>query len=283
MRTRAALLASIAAAATLAGCSGGDAVAIDPVAHAADRTTAAGTSRMRMEMAMTVQGQRLFIATDGAFDYARGRGWMTMDLGQLYAMIPGASGSPRMRMLFDRSTIWMQLPPAAMPPGGKSWIKMDVGGLTRLGGTGAGLPMMQQPDPSQMLDSLRGMSGGVRKVGTSTVRGVRSTHYRLEVDPRKAVEASVRQAPKRLRGRVRSQMNAAMALLGDDKLPVDVWIDGAGRLRKMKLDYGMAMPGAGTLDAEMTMELYGFGSRVDFTKPPASQVADFTAFLPPRS
>jgi hypothetical protein len=42
MRRTAALVVSLIAAFGFAGCSGGDAVALDPVAHAADRTASAG-------------------------------------------------------------------------------------------------------------------------------------------------------------------------------------------------------------------------------------------------
>ncbi len=67
----------------------------------------------------------------------------------------------------------------------------------------------------------------MEKVGTETVRGVETTHYRATVDPRKALD----QAPAALRDKISKSLE-----MFDGPIPVDVWIDGDGQARKISMD-----------------------------------------------
>jgi hypothetical protein len=61
-------------------------------------------------------------------------------------------------------------------------------------------------------------------------------------------------------------------------IPVDVWVDGAGRVRRetMSFSYGKALRGA---QMAMTMNFSDFGSPVTVTVPPADQVQDVTSLI----
>lgn len=264
MRRLSLALGSLVATVALAGCSGGDAVTVDPVAHAADRTASAGSSRMAMEMSMGMAGDRFYVTAEGAFDYARGRGSLTMDMSQLAALNPSAPELPRLQLLVEGTTAWMRVPAFLSPStGGKSWVRME------LGSSAGSLGAAQQPDPSQMLETLRGISGSVDEVGETRVRGVETTHYRANVDLDKALA----EAP----ARERAQTKTALEMFGGQKkMPVDVYIDDAGRVRRMELEYKLESAG-NAFETKLKMELFDFGTRVAFKRPPASQVADLSS------
>jgi hypothetical protein len=263
MRSFTALLASLAATLALVGCAGSDTVSLDSVAQAATTTQKSGSSRMAMEMSVEADGKRMKITADGAFDYKRGRGWMVMDLGPL-AALGGSSAAPRMTMLFERGTVWVQLPPELRAQtGGKPWMRTTA--------SGAGLNTgMQSPDPAQMLDTLRGLSDSVEKRGRKTIRGAETTHYRAEIDLSKAMA----QAP----ARERQQAQAMLKMFGGlDSLPLptDLYIDDGGRVRRMEVEYEFDIAGE-KLSADLKLDLFAFGTRVSFKRPPAGQIADLS-------
>lgn len=267
MRSTLALAAALLASLTLAACSGGDSVSLESVADAATRTESAGSSRMALVMSMDVQGKRFDVLAEGAFDYKRSRGWMDMDLSSMGA----AGGAPGfdepVRMLVDGGQFWMRVPPAMRAEtGGKAWAKVS-GGVTSLG---AG---MQSPDPSSMLDQLRGVTDELENRGSVEVRGVSTTHYHTNLDLAKAMEG----APQA----EREQMEAMLKLLGSSvDMPVDVYIDDADRVRRMDMSYEFDMFGQ-KMSIALKMELFDFGTRVAFTRPPASQVAELSSLAGP--
>jgi hypothetical protein len=264
MRPFLALAAALLASLTLAACSGGDAVALDPVANAAARTESGGSSRMLREMSLGMGGQKFFVNAEGAMDYKRTHGWLLMDFSQLAALTPGAPEMPRLKMLFENTTVWMRVPPALMgSTRGKPWARMTLGSSSNaLGG-------VQQPDPSQLLDALRGISGSVKEVGRTRVRGVDTTHYSADVSLEKALAETPPQQ--------RKAAKAALKLFGGlEKMPIDLYIDDAGRVRRMEMEYKLQSAGM-SFETEVKMELFDFGTHVAFKRPPASQVADFSS------
>lgn len=261
VRALTALLASLVATVALVGCAGSETVSLESVAQAATTTQKSGSSRMRMEMTVEVGGEHMKVVADGAFDYKRVRGWMVMDLGPLAALTEGKP-APKMTMLFERNTIWLRVPPELTSQTGKPWVRTTVGA----GGLSTG---MQSPDPSQMLGALRGVSNSVEKRGRANVRGTDTTHYRAEID----LDQAMGQAP----AREREQAKAMLKLFGGaDSLPTDLYIDDAGRVRRMQVDYDYKIFDQ-TMSAEMQLDLYDFGTRVSFKRPPAGQVADLSS------
>jgi hypothetical protein len=262
MRSFVALLASLLATLMLVGCAGSETVSLESVALAATTTQKSGSSRMTMEMSVEVGGKRMKVTADGAIDYKRARGWMIMDLGALSALTEGRP-APRITMLFEGNTIWMRMPPELAPQaGGRPWMRTPVGGS----GLNAG---MQSPDPSQMLGALRGVSNSVEKRGRKNVRGVDTTLYRAEIDLDKAMA----EAP----AREREQARAMLKLFGGaDSMPTDIYIDDAGRVRRMLVEYEYEVFEQKT-SAEMRFDLYEFGTQVSFKRPPAGQVADLSS------
>lgn len=265
MRPFTVVLASLVAALTLAACSGGDTVSLESVAHAASRTESAGSSRMAMVMSMDMGDERFEVVAEGAFDYKRSRGWLDMDFGGAGALSGGQALGGPVRMLIDGTTIWMRVPPAMRSEtGGKAWTRMNANASTL--GTG-----MQQPDPSSMLDSLRGVTDSLEKAGRVSVRGVPTTHYSAKLDMAKALRDS---PPSE-----RKQAEAMLKLFGGSvDVPIDVYIDDADRIRRMNMEYELKL-----FDQEMTielkLELFDFGTRVAFTRPSVSAVAELSSLV----
>jgi hypothetical protein len=263
MRALASVFACLLAAVCLAGCAGGDTVSLESVAHAASRTESAGSARMAMEVAVSVDGKRARMVAEGAMDFKRARGWMDMDLSGMAALEePGSAPVDVgvLRMLFEGTTVWMQVPPSLRAEtGGKPWARMSAG--TSALGTG-----VQQPDPASMLESLRGLSDTLEKKGRVRVRGAETTHYRAKLDMAKAFEG--------MPASERESGEAMMKLFGGSmSMPVDLYIDDADRVRRMEMKYELELLEQ-KMALELKMELFDFGTRVAFKRPAPHLVAD---------
>ena len=99
-----------------------------------------------------------------------------------------------------------------------------------------------------------------------------TTHYRGTVDLRKALE----QIP----AESREGFERVLELVGQTRMPFEVWIDDDGLARRMK--YEQPLPaGQGSQDASMglTMEMYDFGTEIDVEPPPANEVIDLQELI----
>lgn len=271
MRRTLALFA-LALAALPVACGGESLSPQAAVAQAATKYEEAGSSRVSMTAAIKdVPGGPFTFTGEGEFN--RERGHMTMDMSSLGEATQGAL-SGEMELVFDRLILYMKFPAAITEqlPGGKSWVRIDL----RQAGKELGIDLeelmqVQQSDPTQALQYLRGASDDFEEVGQEDVRGVETTHYRGTIDLRKAAE----QVPEE----ARESFERATELLGTNKLPFDVWIDEDGMARRMK--YEQALPGAGgeTATMALTMEFFDFGIEVNIEPPPADEVIDIQELI----
>lgn len=199
---------------------------------------------------------------------------MDMDSG-LQSMVMEVPMLGEMEMIQDGETVYMKTP-AGLGMGSKPWMSFDAGSEAASGLTGS---MGGQSDPTAMLESLRGVSSGVEEVGTETIDGVETTHYAATIDLEKAM--SMAPADQQ------AEMQASLGDLGIKEMPVDVWVDGDGLVRRMEIRMEMGKiaesaaggdPTAAQMfkDATMvmTMDLYDYGVPVNIQVPPASQVQD---------
>lgn len=136
----------------------------------------------------------------------------------------------------------------AAKAGGRHWIRYDWDDLAGLGGA-SGVPLARQirdAAPHQCVKLL--LAGGdVRRVGTETVRGERTTHYR---------------------GTARTADGTAQT--------VDLWIDGDDLLVK-KVEKGESEAGAFI----QTAYFDDYGVRVAVQPPPAADTRDFRELVVP--
>jgi hypothetical protein len=202
------------------------------------------------------------VVTEGVLDFAHRLGRATVKL-----------TDGEVEVLFAGDTTYFRLPqnPQVRTP----WVRVSRQAIEKV----SGLKSISD-DPSRNLDLLDGIVGDVERVGEEDLRGARTTHYRFTVDLRQAAE----QAPADQREVVRQQA----AVLGDGRLPSEVWLDGKGRivrqmftfkLRNNQLPSGAQPSGDQHPTARTLIEYYNFGTKVDVKPPPADQVTDFEAPL----
>jgi hypothetical protein len=245
-----ALLAAVLSAA--AGCGG---VALDPVAAAASKTADAGSFRFSFSFALGGGGaQQTAIQGSGAYDAAARRLQASLTV-----------GNDTLGGILDVGTAAVYAKPPAgqakLPPG-KTWLKLDLGAAAKQAGVDLGPITSAQLDPGELLGVLK-QAGTSTEVGKEQIGGVQTTHYRVEIDPEQALEASGATAAQK------EQAQQALQLLGNASFPLDVWVDDAGLLRRVTLDFD-----AGPLfSLKAQLDLSDYGADVHVDLPPADQVA----------
>jgi hypothetical protein len=247
---RAPVLLAVALVFALAGCGGGK-VSPDKISGAAAKTSRAGS----LKADFTVSGPGAKATGSGVFNTKDRSGKLSMELevnrrkSTLETIVTG-------NVLYMRSRVFAQ----AGLSGAREWVKLDLAALARQRGIDLSSLVNASPTPSSVLGYLGG-AGTVEKVGSESVQGVKTTHYRVTAD--------LQRAAARANGNTRESIKRVIRLSGLKQLPVDTWIDGDGYLRKVSWAEHTSRQQA----ARVTMELHDFGSPVAI-KPPAGPVVD---------
>ena len=167
-----------------AGCGGG--LSLDPVASAANRTLDKQTGRFTLAVKLSVpELGSTTISGAGSFDAAEQSAALTMN------GIGASTSSMELRMLYP--VTYMRFPNLPLPTD-KSWIKVDLEKAANA--LGMKVPQLQlggNPSPTDALAQLRG-SRDAKKLGTETIDGVNTTHYRVTIDVDKALARATPQA-----------------------------------------------------------------------------------------
>ena len=198
------------------------------------------------------------------------------------SVLPGAAGLGAFELRQLGSTLYMRMPSVAgaFVPQGKQWLSFDLGAALDKAGLGGLNAASMQQDPSQFLTLLRASSIDVKEAGSDTVRGADVTRYTAKLDLRRSVDASLDQLE--LTDEQEAALRRAAKQLADQvgtkTIPVEVFVDADGRLRRLNMDLSMIVQGQ-RLATEQTVDYYDFGVDVDVDAPPASQVYDLTKQL----
>jgi hypothetical protein len=275
------LLAALAFVA--AGCGGGSSKSsltpLELVADAATKTTKADSAKIHMAMTETLGPiGPLTITADGVSDTATHSAQMSMDLSSIAQLAGKGAGDPSQwkgDVIVDGSNgglvEYMRLPALSkFMPGAKPWLKLDLAKLGKKQGIDFSqlLQAAGNGDPTQALQMIQSV-GNVQKVGTEQVDGVDTTKYAGTIDPQKLGAKFAAAGVGKL-----------MKELGTTPIPVSVWVDGSGYVRKVEESMSMQVPNSGTLDLKMSFELSDFGTPVNVTPPPADQTTDLSKLIP---
>jgi hypothetical protein len=243
--------ATTAAPAAAAG-DRSDAVAL--AVATTDRQT--GALAFAMRGTVTTNGQPVPLSVHGAIDRKSRRGAFTskMTLGPRSFTVKEVTDK---QQLYLRSPLF-----AGKLPGGKSWMKVNLAEAARTPGLdldalGAGGPSQ---DPAQGLDYLNGVRTAQR-LGAAKVNGRATTHYRVQVDLKRAAQRSSKGAAKRSIDRLIATLG------GPTMLPVDVWIDGDHLVRRQRVSYSATVSGKRSAFT-ITTDYTDFGAKLD-ARPPA--------------
>ncbi|EHN76421.1 MULTISPECIES: hypothetical protein [Streptomyces] len=190
---------------------------------------------------------------------------------KMTALDQGAEGTAEIRLV-DKAMYIGGGPEAAKEMDGKRWIKFD------LSGTGVDEQMNQmgsasQADKNPATEStfLTGAKD-VEKVGTETVDGVKTTHYKGTV-ALADLEKSIGDEDEATREK-REKSLEQYEKMGVDKLTMDMWVDGDDQTKQFRM---RADADKGPLD--MTFTFLGVNEPVKVTAPPAAEVADLAEMM----
>ena len=237
--------------------------ALDPVARAADTTAAAGTAEFGMSGSISVAGQSIPLNGSGAMDMNGGAARVKVS-----TTIPGA-GAMEVEEIMSGTTLYMRFPSQLSQrlPGGKPWMKLDLQAFGKARGIDfKQLLQSNQNNPADMLKALKTV-GSSRVVGHEDIGGAPTTHYQATIDLSKAAD----RIPDK---QTVTALKQLFAQAGVSSMPIDVWIDRVGRVRRESLNMSTS-----EYSMQMTLEFTRFGVPVDITPPPADQVLDASSLL----
>jgi hypothetical protein len=269
MATVVLLLVGVVGAFTVSGSDTGSVAklaALPPgqvVPAAANATAQAGSASFEMTMNVDVtdnaKREKLDLYSSGALDFVSKRGHMT-------DQITAADGTKKsLDLVLDGTTVYLSGPAlAGKLPAGKTAVKVaSAEGL-------AGIPSGTS-SPVDTLQQLNQIGANVTQVGRESVRGVDTVHYSATIDPSKASSSGGSQT----------------ITLPSFSIPVDVWIDGDGRVRRMRtaIDLEKMLGGFSALlngkgptgTIALNLELFDFGKSVDVKVPDPGTVVDSAA------
>jgi hypothetical protein len=231
------------------------------------KTSSGGTATISGTTSINVTGTAETIAQSGVVDF-------TTKQTQYSVSVPGQG---TVQLVVDNGILYMDVPSLATYTGGKPWLKIDPTELSQTNNPLASIfasLKSEMSDPSQQLDFLEGVTGTVDTVGTETIGGVSTTHYRFSSDLAAAL--------KNLPASSQAAFQQLESSLGTSTATVNAWIDGQGLVRQVQFSLtppSTATPGASSLASTTTLDFSRFGDPVTVTVPPASQVTDFSQML----
>jgi len=254
----------------------------NPIAQAATLSSSIGGYKLRMAFDMSIPGLASPLSGTGtgtvdSRDRAASMS-IAMDLGSLPQAAQALGSSIlRLSMVVEGTTIYVKLPAAAMSSlsTGKPWVKFDlgkVGGLKGLSSLPGGSSLT---DPAQMLDLLRSESSGIANLGSQTVDGIATTHYRADLDLSR-VGVNLPAAGEAKLQQLLSQFEHATGLTN---FPVDVWVDAHHLVRREVASLRLRLPTGGSMQENVAMDITDYGPQPRPAAPSAAQVQDLSGAL----
>ncbi|MET9733806.1 DUF1396 domain-containing protein [Streptomyces sp. NPDC006458] len=162
---------------------------------------------------------------------------------------------------------------AAEEMDGRSWLKFDMSALDQAGGAdSAGLGAAQaERNPAAESAFMTGAED-VEKVGTESVDGVRTTHYRgtVSLDD---LRAGLKDEDARTRERRESSIDRYEDL-GVETMTMDMWVDGEHHTKQFRM---RGDADQGPLD--LTITFLAVNEPVKVTAPPAKDTMDLAEMM----
>ncbi|MEU7024919.1 hypothetical protein ABZ990_30435 [Streptomyces sp. NPDC046203] len=239
---------------TAAGCAAPEDDGVpggDPrraVRGAAEELIRAGSAKAGTSMEMASGGTQVTIRGEGDYDFRR-------RTGTLRVMLPKGADEERgpqrpITELLVPGALYMKNRGAGVPA--DKWVRVDTttlddGNLVTGGAT----------DPAAAAELLRG-AREVAYVDEVDLAGVTVRHYRGITH--------IGEAARLASPQVRGSLAAAAKGFATDTVAFDAYLDGAGRLRKVRHQFSFSNQGR-TVEVASTTLLYGFGTPVTVTLP----------------
>lgn len=242
------------------------------------KTGSAATARLELDMDADYVGdftaeqrEELALLTFHATGVTAGHGdllsmRMRMDRQALGA---AGAGDGTFDMIIDSRTgdVWFHYDDALgveLPPG-KTWVHMNDESL-------AGL--RQTSDPARIVAYLAG-AGTLERVGEERVRGVDTVKYKATLDLDRALEALSEDASDEQRQELEEGLDTAKDL-GVEEIPMDVWIDDDGYMRRLDMDWTLGDVSAEEVHLRIHLDMWDFGAPVNVQIPAKSTTIELS-------
>ena len=256
---------------------------------AAARTVQSEAYEFSMEFGMTgipeLPGGMTFSA-DGAVDPANERMWMRMDLSSLFDAAPAGTSDAELQLMrallgdgaiefiTDGDTVYMSWSLfSALFGADTKWISFtDPAASDELLSGFGGVNVNQfGSGPEGFLSFFWGVDS-IAETGRFEVRGVETTRYSGVIDIAQAIALSDPAERAALEAQIEE-----LGAYGLSTLPVEIWIDDEGYLRKFTMTFDFSelgtVPG-GPAEMYISLELFGFGEAVSIALPPPHEVTE---------
>ncbi|MEU1008495.1 hypothetical protein [Streptomyces sp. NPDC005890] len=228
--------------------------AMAALARATDRTEALGSAEVRMTTDTGTSGP---IAMNGTYSWGDGYAF-DVEMDTKAANMQAVNHSPTTHVLFVDGVYYYDVD--RFPSGpyqGKDWIRVD--GSAIFGEKGAQALSGDNGSPSASMKGLK-YAKDVKDLGTQTVNGRRTTHYRGVIDSAHMGKF------KDVYGEG-SPMGAAT---GTKSIVMDVWVGSDDLPVRLKEKFGVMT---------VSMDFDKFGKAASVKAPPAARTADLTEVI----
>jgi len=237
------------------------------VAGALRNTTAAQTARVKTE-AKSLNGPKPMKTTvDGEVDFGSGRAHLRGTLGQddeQELIVDGDRTYLRGSGIGSEQRPWVVKDRSLPRPTTASTIPFPAEFVPQL--------LLQPTDPALALGSLEGVTSSAY-MGTDTVRGARTRHYRVQVDLAVAARHATVAAGAKASASLATLVEEFGRLTGSTQVPAELWIDQDGKLRRLRYSHGL--PNAATASGsvyEYQADYFDFGAKIRIDPPAPDQV-----------
>jgi len=267
-----------------AGCGADDAAkkvreTVDPVARAAEKTTAAGGARIDGGMVLRVGPFRMPMTIDGAVSFEDHRMRMTIDLDPVKGLSTVENAQLRdevgVPMEYVQTLDEVFVSTAEVRRKGQEqgidWIKLDLSELDDK----ADLDLERanqysEVNPDAMLRALR-TTGDARKVGSENIRGAMTDRYTATIDMRRYPEL----VPEEDRDEARRTADLMIKEWGGPTQKLDVWIDEQGLILRERMPMRFKESGK-TFKANLILHFLDVGQEQRVETPEDGEVQDVT-------
>lgn len=277
-RLRIALLVGVGLAMAAAACGGGSA---SPAAHRSPRQVVLSSvsdtesaSSAAIGLSVSVNGTpslggvtgsatpvSIAVTGQGMFSFANKTGEMTVTVPS-----SGQGSAQTVKLEEIGNTLYVSNAHLSSLVGGKPWVEFNVNDFQQAEGkSGNPIGSFSDGDPTQILGLLQKLSGSVTEVGSGDVDGVPTTEYQGTIDLAGTSAGSTTPT-------IISQQLAQT--LGLTNIPIDVWVDSAGRARQVSTTFSVV-----GLTVKAQSDFGSFGTPVSVTAPPSDEVADGSGLL----
>ncbi|GAB2755656.1 DUF7537 family lipoprotein [Streptomyces bullii] len=226
------------------------------VRSAYDKTSEEDTARVTLRVRTSAEDTSITADGRGTIDLEDGDSVMTVTV----------QGQRVEQRVVDQ--VLYQKMPKGQAPGDKPWIRIDLNKVASRQGAGD----QSMSDPARSAAFAKAITDkDVTEKGTDTIDGVKTTRYRVTVDVAKLPHGAA----------LRQQVGPT--------LPMEVWLDEQGRIRRQQWDMTLKTPMPSSerpsadssaapqqLTVRTVMGFSDFGTELEAEAPPAGQVTDMT-------